>query len=838
MLIQSNKHSRKNIFINKEFKPLVNKQINKSLNFAANEQYLSNLANINRLHVKTARTVSFGKGFEDSVMEFFNPANPKLDPDKKLITPDEYQKEAARGLHEGKDVIVTAPTGMGKTAIAVYAISKNMQDGKRTFYTTPLKALSNQKFLDFQKIWGEDNVGLNTGDTKINLKAPVIVMTTEIYRNMLVGKDDKQLDNVKTVVFDEFHYMNDEDRGTVWEESVMMSPKNIQLLPLSATMGNVDMLSEWMNKVKGAKTRTVNVPESMRHVPLKFHAYLDDRVKPPYLKDLPINSQSLKEAAPELVKNNKPKNTKKDRIVNLVNVLNEGNKLPAIFFIFSKNDCDTAMNKVYEEAVSSEESGENKPLLTKDEQKEVKRIIDDLEGKDKYFGADFEKKYKPALIKGIAVHNAGMLPAYKNLVEQLADNGLVKVIFSTETLAAGINIPAKTTVFSSLQKPTGEKDDEGKIVKRYLEPSEMKQMAGRAGRRGMDSVGHVIVMKEDHTILSTARNTLMKNSNNIESHFKPSYSFLLGFLNKGNRMSQVDEVLDKSFMNYLPSKDKLEGGHKEKPVDGLAGLAGVLKAQTNNDVSLARTNTKNKLNSMKKILENKGYIEKVKNSDVYKPTIKGEIAANLRGTNEVFLTELITQKKLNDLNPYSLAAVVSTLTDSHDESFSGSYKKSGELVEDLPFNENLKGLSRLSTEITKEQKQAGFNQKDSLIEGNVSASKFIYQWAISDNTRENWGEVIKEMKEYKAQTSPTAGKRDKTDDITENIPSPEGELVSTTLRTVDFLKQIHNCSEKLAKDTGDESFSKLAENADIAVGLIQKGPTLGLIEDYNIKSQL
>ena len=390
---------------------------------------------------------------------------------------DQFQKEAIASLNAGRSVVVCAPTGSGKTLVGEYAIYRALARGKRVFYTTPLKALSNQKLRDFREKFGFDRVGLLTGDASINRDAPILVMTTEIFRNMLYGTPIGQvgisLVDVEAVILDECHYMNDRQRGTVWEESIIYCPREVQLAALSATVANSDQLTDWLNRVHGP---TDLIYSDFRPVPLEFH-FCNPKGLFPLLND------SKTKINPRLQKK-KGKGGERDRgrngrpeapgIIYTLSQLEQRDMLPAIYFIFSRRGCDKAVAEVGDLwLVNSEES------------QILREQIDDFLARNPEAGRSGQIA---PLYRGIAAHHAGILPAWKALVEELFQQGLIKVVFATETLAAGINMPARTTVISTLSKRT----DTGH---RLLNASEFLQMAGRAGRRGMDKQGHVVTVQ-------------------------------------------------------------------------------------------------------------------------------------------------------------------------------------------------------------------------------------------------------------------------------------------------------------------------------------------------------
>ena len=448
---------------------------------------------------------------------------------------DDFQKEAINHIQNGKSVVVCAPTGAGKTCIAQSAIHLALENNQRIFYTTPLKALSNQKFSDFSSKYGEDKVGLLTGDTTINRDAQIVVMTTEVFRNMLYGttfgsvKDN--LKDVKYVVLDEVHYMNDESRGTVWEESIIYCPTNIQIIALSATVQNSQQLTDWINTVH---SKTELVYTDFRPVPLRFFYY--DSSKPHIVLPLLTPSGDLnKKIRPESkYKYFNKKEKQKNPTVDIIQVLHNKNMLPAIYFTFSRKKCDENARKCLK-----------LELLSKEEQQELIKITEEYLKENPYL----ENNPQLDLIKcGIASHHAGLLPGWKALIEKLFQKGLIKVVFATETLAAGINMPARTTIISSISKRT----DNGH---RMLSANEFLQMSGRAGRRGMDEIGYVVVVGTPFQTPEEVAALVKSDANPLESKFSPSYSMVLNLLQRFS-IEEARELIFRTF-GYFSSTDRL-----------------------------------------------------------------------------------------------------------------------------------------------------------------------------------------------------------------------------------------------------------------------------------------
>jgi superfamily II RNA helicase len=437
---------------------------------------------------------------------------------------DDFQKQAIAALDDGRSVVVCAPTGSGKTLIGEYAIHRALERGKRVFYTTPLKALSNQKLRDFRDRFGAEQVGLLTGDVSVNRDAPIVVMTTEIFRNMLygtpIGEVGVSLTHVEAVVLDECHYMNDRQRGTVWEESVIYCPPEVQLVALSATVANSDQLTDWIDRVHGP---TELIYSDFRPVPLQFHF-----CNPKGL--FPLLSRNQKTINPNLKRKGKQRGRQDTpSLAYVVSQLQQRDMLPAIYFIFSRKGCDAAVNELQQMS-----------LVNEAEVQSLKTQIDNFLHRNPEAGRSGQIE---PLYRGIAAHHAGILPAWKGLVEELFQQGLIKVVFATETLAAGINMPARTTVISSLSKRT----DRGH---RLLNASEFLQMAGRAGRRGMDELGHVVTVQTRFEGASEAAYLATSGADPLISQFTPSYGMVLNLL-QTHTLGEAKDLIERSFGQYL-----------------------------------------------------------------------------------------------------------------------------------------------------------------------------------------------------------------------------------------------------------------------------------------------
>ena len=456
---------------------------------------------------------------------------------------DDFQLEAIEALNQGHSVVVSAPTGSGKTLIGEYAIHRALAHGQKVFYTTPLKALSNQKLRDFREQFGAERVGLMTGDLTVNREASIVVMTTEIFRNMLYAEaeaGDDPLADVEAVVLDECHYMNDSQRGTVWEESIIHCPPVVQLVALSATVANAGQLTDWIEAVHGP---TRLVMSAFRPVPLQF-SFCSAKGLHPLLNDegTGLHPNCKVWRAPKGRNRRGPKTPRPPQpeappLGFVVAQMAEREMLPAIYFIFSRRGCDKAVRDLGKVC-----------LVTPQEQARIQERLDAFVAATPEAVRD--GGHDDALLRGIAAHHAGVLPAWKELIEELFQQGLVKVVFATETLAAGINMPARSTVISALSKRT----ERGH---RPLMGSEFLQMAGRAGRRGLDSQGYVVTVQSRFEGVREAGQLATSPADPLVSQFTPSYGMVLNLLQR-YELAKAKELVERSFGRYLATLDLSE----------------------------------------------------------------------------------------------------------------------------------------------------------------------------------------------------------------------------------------------------------------------------------------
>jgi len=453
------------------------------------------------------------------------------------FTLDPFQEDSIKEIEKGNSVVVSAPTGSGKTLIADYIIDKNKDKPNRIIYTAPIKALSNQKYKDFSEEYGKKNVGLMTGDIVINPTAKVLIMTTEIYRNMVLTNDDSVRD-VVYVIFDEVHYINDIERGYVWEESIIYSPKEVRFLCLSATIPNAAEFSSWIEAIKGHTVTTIS--SDHRAVPLKrfFYDYelgittldkIKQRIKD--TDDMPRYERVMGGRKRQRIRVPEPDH------VELIKEMGM-EKLPCLFFSFSRKDCQEKAKKLSETK-----------LFDKDT-----RIISFVSQEVKDWPEEIKKLsstvvLRNALSKGIAFHHAGLLPVVKELVEELFSRGWIKVLYTTETFAVGINMPAKTVCFNALRKFDG-------ISFRDLNTKEYFQIAGRAGRRGIDEVGYVYSMIFRPAFrYQTIKRLTDKDIEPIKSQFKLSVNTALNILNR-HTADEIEHILRQSFFSYQKYGEK------------------------------------------------------------------------------------------------------------------------------------------------------------------------------------------------------------------------------------------------------------------------------------------
>jgi ATP-dependent RNA helicase HelY len=483
---------------------------------------------------------------------------------------DDFQREAIDKLDRGSGgVLVSAPTSSGKTVVAEYAIFCALQEGAKVIYTTPLKALSNQKYHDFVREHGESIVGLVTGENTINDDAPIVVMTTEILRN-LIYEDPARLDLVRYVVLDEVHYIDDFPRGSVWEEIVIQAPRSIKLVGLSATIGNYKQIADWMAENRGGME---TVFHDVRPVELKTWLAINNRFYPLFKPDGGIEQRTWTKAAQEEESSYRIggyRGLPSNDLLHVVEQLRSLEMLPAIYFIFSRRGCREALQRTaYHEL----------DLTTTTEKQEIDRVA--AERLQSLKDADEESLFRRMvdarlLRRGLAEHHAGLLPYHKEMVEELFQRGLIKVVFATETLSLGINMPARGVVVSSFTKFDG-------VNFSTLTTGELTQLMGRAGRRGIDVIGHGVILKEADVEVGTIYEVAMGPTLVVESKFLPSYNMALNLL-RVYTPAEAEALMQRSFGQF--QKRQAAADADERLVNVRERLADIRRLWDDPDVSI------------------------------------------------------------------------------------------------------------------------------------------------------------------------------------------------------------------------------------------------------------
>ncbi len=470
-----------------------------------------------------------------------------------------FQAEAIEAVIAKKSVIVSAPTGAGKTIVAEYAIEKSIELNRRVVYTSPIKALSNQKYREFKERYG-DKVGIMTGDVTINADALVMVMTTEIFRNTIF-EDESRLHGIDWLIFDEVHYLGDPDRGSVWEESIIFAPENVRFIALSATVGNLEELQNWMSQVRDTKVEMVHTDE--RPVPQHKLLFLEsdgifevkdlkenlNRAKAQYKEDRKGRTKGRNRGRGQPNRHNRPRGNH-----DVVRTLVKSKKTPILYFCFSRKKCESLARR-YQRLPS---------LLTSEEQDRIGNAFDDLVAKYDVASHPACKSMRIGVTKGILYHHAGVLPIFKDVIERLFTTGLIKILFATETFALGVNMPARCVIFDSLSKYNG-------VEVVPLRPLDYRQMAGRAGRQGIDEAGDVVaILDPAFDSPKGVREILHKKPGDVISQFLLGYSTTLHLIRLMG--PDISSAVAKSFAAF-------QAGSAKKPLRDLERKLQVLEAR-------------------------------------------------------------------------------------------------------------------------------------------------------------------------------------------------------------------------------------------------------------------
>ncbi|AWB83998.1 DEAD/DEAH box helicase [Corynebacterium liangguodongii] len=504
---------------------------------------------------------------------------------------DDFQVQACEALEAGRGVLVCAPTGSGKTVVGEFAVSLALSRGTKCFYTTPIKALSNQKYHDFVDAYGADAVGLLTGDTSINASAEVVVMTTEVLRNMIYA-ESPQLDRLSHVVMDEIHYLADRDRGVVWEEVILNLDDSVDIVGLSATVSNSEEFGQWLSTVRGD---TAVIVSEHRPVPLSQYMMVGRKIFPLFEpgeesrvnRDLDDAIERIEggsrdegrgdfEAGKGFRSRAGGRRPSRDRGASrirpvgrpeVVSALQARDMLPAIVFIFSRAGCDGALFQCLRT---------RKELTTADEQQRIAEIAD--RGVEGIPEEDLDvlnyRQLRTAWMRGFAAHHAGLLPAFKHIVEELFVAGLVKVVFATETLALGINMPARTVVLEKLVKFNGEAHVD-------LTPGQYTQLTGRAGRRGIDHIGNAVVQWAPAMDPREVAGLASTRTYPLVSPFAPGYNMAINML-KMNGFDDSIRLVEKSFAQFQADRSVVG---EVREIERVGARVAQLREQLERDVS-------------------------------------------------------------------------------------------------------------------------------------------------------------------------------------------------------------------------------------------------------------
>ncbi len=508
---------------------------------------------------------------------------------------DKFQEEAIRAVEDNKSVVVSAPTGSGKTLIADYIIERDLKKGARVIYTAPIKALSNQKYKDFCKEYGDENVGMITGDISKNQGAPIMIMTTEIYRNMVLA--NSPLTDVSYVIFDEIHYIADIERGYVWEESIIFSNSNIRMLCLSATIPNAKELGEWISAIKNHEVAVIS--HEKRAVPLHFLFY-----------DTELGLTNLKELketfdVPDynyIIGASRKRRPRLQEPSHIELIQDIGENLPCLFFCFSRNMCQKLASELAAKKLFQQNSEITGFIRRKLEQFPEIGMLETT------------ALLRRILPLGIGFHHSGLMPILKEIVEELFSKGMLKALYTTETFAVGINMPAKSVVFESLNKFDGHSF-------RMMNSKEYFQMAGRAGRRGIDEEGFVYIMVDRQEFQpDRVQRLIERDSEPLNSRFRLSVNTALNLIKRHND-EEIEIILKQSFDSYQrKGKDSIMYSY----------------------------------NSLRKQLEKQGYVAEGKLTE------KGEFASNVYA-DETVLAEIFATKIKENLQHYHVLLIMACI---------------------------------------------------------------------------------------------------------------------------------------------------------------------------------
>lgn len=850
--------------------------------------------------------IGFSQTLEDNYFQL--PQIELIDGSKYQLTPDKTQIECARGIYDGKTVLYIVPTGTGKTATAHYAITKNLNEGKKTIYTVPTRALANDKYREFKKIYGSENVGILTGENKTNTNAPIQIMIAEIFNNQIPHLNPS---NVGTVVIDEMHHIGSFDRGNVWENSIInASKKDIQILGLSATVGNSRKLGEWFQKINlGKEVKIIEIKPYNRYVPLVWHIHelnntkegakdksgkftnienyevdlqqidpknLTDKQKrafriiykvqndyrgnvfvkdgeyeeiaqnmlskfsskmeytlfdiedfKKFLKEFyrEISDEKIEEIA-QLLADRETKEINKvkprhheDDIPSLVEDLKRENMLPAIIFKLSKSKTKDVVKALKEAKVD---------LTTDEEKRKIEEILNRYEEEGIYLGNNFDKK---AILSGYAFHHSGILPQYRKLIEDLFSEKLLKVVSATSTLNVGVNMPAKTVVLTDVvYKKFNPLTNELEL--KPISASDFHQMAGRAGRRGVDNLGHVVLynlktnnenlnvetnidnkeLDENRKIneLDLAYELLESSSNEIKSSFSPEWTMLAQYYSENQDDEGLKDLIDKSLRMYLSDEP-------EKEEQRL--LKNFIKYKT--------------------VLEKLGFIETdSKGKIILNP--KGAMLTKCQCTNPLLLASLIYDEQLKNVDMYDLCQIVGYIASSDisedDEGLDKVINDRFDLLAPSPskkekfdkYNKIKQKIEKYEGTILRRENESRIS-KDKIVKSDSFGGFVACIWALlNDNDKDSiknfraiTGSLDKAINEQEMKKLGEAS-------ILYNRKALEGNVHKILSQSVTILKQIDKiCDFALSNSDiypNRDYYSNLKETAQLALLLMKQNP--------------
>ncbi len=858
----------------------------------------TNLQNISLNYPKNMNFTGYYKtvpsiSFEDTLHKnFFQLPKIKLkNGEMYQLMPDENQIQAAKELYKGNSLLYCVATGTGKTAVAHWAMTKNLSENKKSIYTVPVKALANDKYDEFSEIYGKENVGILTGDRKENASAPIVIMTTEIY-DKKVESGILNSNNLGTVIFDEAHYIADKERGTAWENSIIQSSKkNIQMLLLSATIGNGEEFSEWIKKLNPKRTvKKIEVSPEERFVPQIYYFYHDEKFRP--LIDGKINlnkelttrqtrgletlfktkenldidntpsEQETEDTLDELKKfvkkegyspkdislfdlkrvlKNNYQTLNSDDIEAIANLLlplqnkviktfhnpnydsnypeliyhmKKENMLPAIVYRLSKKECEyTSKNIAFSEPPLD--------LTTDEEKRQIEDTIKQYIKDKKYLGLFF-KKEKQKLLNGVGTHHSGKAPEYKALVEELFRKKLLKVVVATSTLGVGIDMPAKSTVVSDMAY-SSTNPVTNKLMRVPISVNEFYQMIGRAGRRGQDAVGNVIIYNPRSLSKKEAKKGdkideerlvqeyLVSKPNRLTSAYKPSVSALVQYYAENKDEEGLKELIKDSFKVHLFGAPDVE--------------ASVLYS----DFALVSDR-----------LLRLGFLQRIYGG--MSPTPKGKLLALSKSSNPLMLAEMLNDKNLQDVSAEELCQMAGYIAGSEAKQDKSQTSEFSKMLQTR--------ISALENEIEKTDKdvvfeaekgynrmKSYFNKKETKLLGTMASAKIdfegkafsndlsgyiTYCWAILNQNNPDSVSNFNKILKFSAPTDEEGLKSQYKARVT------EGDTYKIIAQTISVLKQISYICDYALENYEDfpneEHWQTLKEKSEQAINIMNRPP--------------